>query len=287
VVSKGLEKLSLGFGMLMLSGCGSLRVPEASLGWSVRDQVPTRVASQRLADEPRDELEVVAREQTAERTASRQTPAKPSKKDRSGDRWSDYRRAEFDERMRQHFPDWEGSWCPLVLSFDGRPVRFETTPAVPFETGGAVECGSTDWPTPTTPWLVRDLDASGTIDGGHELFGAGTRMPDGSFAENGFAALAVLDDDGDGWVTPADSAWSSLSLWFDHDRNRKSDPGELRSLDEMGVTALPLAHEIEPRCDARGNCMIEHATYDWLDREGTRRVGTLIDVHLRCRTPQP
>ena len=196
------------------------------------------------------------------------------------------RQLEYDAQMRRHFPDWQGSWCPLVLSFDGGPVRLTATPDVPFHTGGAVACASTDWPTARTPWLVRDLDASGTIDGGHELLGTGTRMPDEALAASGFAALAVLDGDGDGMLTPDDPEWSSLALWFDRNGNRKTDPGELQTLQEAGVEAIVVKHTSEPQCDARGNCMIERSTFAWVDHAGRPQTGAVIDIHLACRRAQ-
>jgi hypothetical protein len=188
--------------------------------------------------------------------------------------------------------DWEWEWCddcdtwdsgcPLVLSFDGQDVRAEPTSAE-FELGADGGCSRTDWPSAVTPWLVRDLDGNGTIDGGHELFGTATRMPDGSQAPNGFVALSVLDEDGDGWITPRDSAWSSLALWSDHDGNKRTDPGELQSLDEAGVIAISLDYFDDERCDDRGNCAVEHAPFLWKTDDGSTQQGTAIDIHLVCR----
>jgi hypothetical protein len=210
-------------------------------------------------------------------------PSSPEKPSRGVD-WSRDRQTVFDDDMSRHFPDWQGSWCPLVLSFDGRPVTFAAADAdARFDAGGATACDTFDWPEPDTPWLVRDLDGNGTIDGGHELLGAGTRMLDGTFASNGFAALAALDDDGDGWITPTDAAWSSLAVWVDHNRNRKTDPGELQSLDDLGVKALAVDYSIDRACDERGNCMSERASFVWMGDAGTVQAGQIIDVHLGCR----
>jgi hypothetical protein len=271
-------------------GC-YFRIPEASApGFVVLEQASSRVAAdvEPEDDDGRDEREVVSLERHAERPEprSRARPARPSR-ERAEEDWGQQRRIAFDEQMRRHFPDWEGSWCPLVLSFDGRPVRFEPASDVPFETGGSVACASTDWPTADTPWLVRDLDSSSTIDGGHELFGTGTRMPDGTLATSGFAALGVLDGDGDGRIAPADPSWSSLALWRDRDRDRKTEPGELLSLAEAGVRAILLEPTSEPWCDARGNCMIERSTFEWVDHEDDDRTGAIIDIHLACRRMQP
>jgi hypothetical protein len=296
VMSSIVERVGWGLAIVVMGtgGC-HLQIPEASApDFVVLDQASTRVAADvQLQGYEEDEREVISLERHAERPEppSRARPERSSRerpsRERTGEEWAQQRRIEIDEQIRQHFPDWQGSWCPLVLSFDGRPVRIEPAPNVPFETGGSVACASTDWPTATTPWLVRDLDSSGTIDGGHELFGTGTRMPDGTLAAGGFAALAVLDEDDDGRITPADPGWSSLELWRDRDRDRETDPGELLSLDDAGVRAIVLEHTSEPQCDARGNCMIERSSFEWVDHEGDHRTGAIIDIHLACRRAQP
>jgi hypothetical protein len=183
-----------------------------------------------------------------------------------------------------YYPELFATWCPLVLAFDGDPIRFEAAaPGARFSTGRGDACDRSDWPAPRTPWLVRDIDANGRIDGAHELLGSGTRLTDGSMAAHGFAALADLDDDGDGWITARDAAWATLALWSDHDRDRLVGPGELRSLDDAGVTALPIDFTRARSCDDRGNCTIERAFFDWTASDGSTRRGVLVDAHLACR----
>ncbi len=292
VMANVVERMGWGLAIVVLGPGGCyFQVPAVS----APDLVALDQASLQVADDfqPGDDHEVVSLTRLAEHpeppshVRQGRSSRERSDRERSGDEWAQRRRLELDEQMRQHFPDWEGTWCPLVLSFDGRPVRLEPAPDVPFETGASIACDSTDWPTATTPWLVRDLDSSGTIDGGHELFGTGTRMPDKALATGGFAALGVLDGDGDGRIAPADPGWSSLALWSDRDRDRKSEPGELLSLDDAGVKAILLEHASEPQCDARGNCMIERSTFDWVDHEGDHQTGAIIDIHLACRRAQP
>jgi hypothetical protein len=90
--------------------------------------------------------------------------------------------------------------------------------------------------------LARDLDGNGLIDDGRELFGSATLRPDGTRHGHGYAALAALDDNGDGLVSAADAAFGQLRLWTDEDVDGRTDPGELRTLGELGVAALDLAH---------------------------------------------
>ena len=187
-------------------------------------------------------------------------------------------------------PAWESPACneggdtPLVLLFDAGPVMMidaEATPAASFDIAMASDessCIATDWPTAATPWLAVDLDHSGSIEGGHELFGSGSRLADGSGARNGFLALAAYDDNHDGQVDALDASFDQLLVWRDHDADRLSGPGELETLREAGIESLAVHYAVDRRCDARGNCEIERAGF----RHAGGR-GELVDMHLACQ----
>jgi hypothetical protein len=168
---------------------------------------------------------------------------------------------------------------PLVLSFDGAPVRFGAgSGAFNFALGMSVR---TDWPTAATPWLALDRNRNGAIDDGGELFGSTTPVRRGGLAHDGFDALRDLDSDGDGRITPADERWSDLLLWTDHDGDGVSSPDELVPLSLAGVVAIHLDFVREPRCDARGNCEVERAGFVYRTADERERVGAVVDVHLR------
>ena len=181
-------------------------------------------------------------------------------------------------------PMWLEMECntPLVLRFDANPVELiaaESTPAATFDiTMREGSCISTDWPTAATPWLVLDLDHNGSIDGGHELFGAGTRLANGTRAEHGFAALAELDLDHDGSLDAADPRFAELMLWRDWDADRRTAPGELEPLAEAGIERLELGFQVAPECDERGNCGVQRAGF-----EHTAGVGEIVDLYLACQ----
>ena len=179
--------------------------------------------------------------------------------------------------------DWWACNTPLVLSFDGRAPAFAapSAAAAAFDITGAGACLSPEWPTAATPWLALDRDHNGTIDGGHELFGNGTRMASGRRAEQGFDALSDLDSDGDGRITPADAAWTELVLWADHDGDRQSSGWELLSLESYGVESIDLDYVARPECDARGNCGNERAAFTFRDG-GAARTGEVVDVYVAC-----
>ncbi|HLT38126.1 MAG TPA: hypothetical protein VK034_17690, partial [Enhygromyxa sp.] len=181
-------------------------------------------------------------------------------------------------------PMWQEVPCntPLVLRFDAAPVELiaaEATPAASFDISMRENsCITTDWPTAATPWLVVDLDHSGTIDGGHELFGSGTRLANGAHAQHGFAALDQFDHDRNGVIDAADPRFAELLVWRDFDADRRSTPDELEPLAETGVTSLSLDYRNATECDERGNCGVQRAGF-----EHAGGVGEIVDLYLACQ----
>lgn len=73
-------------------------------------------------------------------------------------------------------------------------------------------------------YLAADLNGNGRIDDGGELFGPRSG--------NGFADLAVHDDDGNGFIDAGDRVWEHLRLW--------TGSGEPALLSEWRVAAIGL-----------------------------------------------
>jgi len=122
---------------------------------------------------------------------------------------------------------------PLVLNFAGNAAqlgntRFKfdldadgTAEDMPFVTGGS-------------GFLVFDRNGDGKVNNGLELFGPRTG--------NGFAELAELDSDENGWIDENDTAWAELRLWTKDADGRD----QLRTLLDANVGALALAHVATP-----------------------------------------
>jgi hypothetical protein len=184
-------------------------------------------------------------------------------------------------------PQWSEFDCdtPLVLSFDGGPIEMaaETVASsASFDISGTGMCPSTDWPAARNPWLAIDLDKNGVIDAGHELFGSGSMLDSGRHAKHGFMALAQLDSDGDGKITPADERFAELLVWRDEDGDKQSQPWELTTLADEGVLSIELGFSVVERCDERGNCGRERARFEFADRSGRVQVGEVVDLYLAC-----
>lgn len=174
----------------------------------------------------------------------------------------------------------EGGTTPLVLRFDDTPVRF-VDDTRPFALGANGTCTHTDWPS--EPWLVLDADGDGLIRSGAELFGTATPRKASGIASDGFAALSALDDNLDGKIDAHDNAFAALELWRDHDGDRVGTATERHTLAAAGVVSIDLDYRVAPRCDGRGNCVRERATFTFHGRDGRTRKGDVLDVHLRCR----
>jgi hypothetical protein len=131
---------------------------------------------------------------------------------------------------------------PLVINFDGRAVqlsdqRFEFdldadghSESLPLLRGGS-------------GLLAFDRNGDGRINDGRELFGA--------LSGDGFADLAELDSDGNGWLDSADAVFEQLQVWMPQ-TGVAGDAGRLISLAEAGVAAISL-RSIQSSFDLRGN----------------------------------
>lgn len=93
---------------------------------------------------------------------------------------------------------------------------------------------------PTDGILTLDLNGDGLITNGGELFGNHTLLKDGTFAKNGFEALAQYDDTGDGVIDFKDLICASLLMWQDFDQNGISTANELATLASLGITKIYL-----------------------------------------------
>ncbi len=107
----------------------------------------------------------------------------------------------------------------------------------------------TAWIGTEDGFLALDRNGNGIIDDGGELFGDQVDL-DGRLAASGFEALKQLDDNvnsetgeiGDGVIDKNDSRFSDLRVWIDANHNGKTDSGELKTLDELGITSISLNH---------------------------------------------
>ena len=128
---------------------------------------------------------------------------------------------------------------------------------------------ATGWVSKDDGFLVYDRNGDGVVNNGGELFGDNTLLKNGERATNGYQALADLDDNGDGKVDAADSAFAHLRVWRDLNQDGISQEGELLTLNEAKVKALNLANKNTDRDLGNGNSLAEEGTYT--DSDGNEK----------------
>jgi hypothetical protein len=81
--------------------------------------------------------------------------------------------------------------------------------------------------------LVWDPQETGRVTSGRQLFGSVSWW---LLPADGFRAMALLDDDGDGWLTGDERR--GLAGWRDRDGDGVSQPGEVTPLQALGIEAI-------------------------------------------------
>jgi len=117
---------------------------------------------------------------------------------------------------------------PLVLNFAGSAAQL-TSQRFSFDLDGDGRQENINFAGRGSGFLVLDGNGDGKVNNGLELFGVRSG--------NGFAELAALDSDRNGWIDSADAAFESLRLWT---RNSAGED-QLVSLSQAGIGALGVA----------------------------------------------
>ncbi|MGZ5113050.1 MAG: hypothetical protein ACXWHC_12020 [Usitatibacter sp.] len=130
---------------------------------------------------------------------------------------------------------------PIVVPLgDAREARDleDRSAVVLFDADGSALPRRWTWISRDAGWLVYDPRHTGRVTSGLQLFGSVTFW---MFWQDGYAALAALDDNGDGVISGDEL--EGLAVWQDSNGNGISEPGEVKSLGELGIVALSPHHE--------------------------------------------
>jgi hypothetical protein len=145
--------------------------------------------------------------------------------------------------------DLSGNGFPLTSAQNG--VKFD------FLGNGSLTQMAWTAPGANAGWLALDRNGNGQIDNGAELFSNVTPQP-GPGPKLGFRALAVYDQpanggNGDGVIDQRDAVFSHLLVWVDKNHDGISEPGELLTMDQAGISAISLDYQNKKWVDAYGN----------------------------------
>lgn len=147
---------------------------------------------------------------------------------------------------------------PLVLNFPGLAAELSGQ-RIAFDLSGAGLQESLPLLTGASGYVAFDRNGDGRINDGRELFGAQSG--------DGFADLATLDTDGNGWLDEGDDSFGQLLLW----RPDPEGKGELLQLAELGIGALALQSIATPFCfkeEQGGTQAVLRRSGVWLGENG-------------------
>ena len=122
---------------------------------------------------------------------------------------------------------------PLVLNFNGTAAQLTDT-RFRFDLDADGEMDSISFVKPGSGFLALDRNQDGKVNDGSELFGA--------LSGDGYAELAALDDDGNGWIDENDSAYQDLRVWSKDAQGND----QLQTLQAANVGAISLAQMATP-----------------------------------------
>jgi len=143
---------------------------------------------------------------------------------------------------------WSSGGDPLVIDLDGDGIETISLDAsrTYFDVDGDLFRERTGWLKGDDGFLVLDANGNGRVDDISEMFG--------NRFQGGYDELAAYDSNGDGKITMADAVWASLQVWQDKNRDGVTQDGELKTLDQLGITELSLIrNRLSATTSAGGN----------------------------------
>ncbi|MDO8608525.1 MAG: calcium-binding protein, partial [Phaeospirillum sp.] len=146
-----------------------------------------------------------------------------------------------------HAPRFEGSGDfdlvsagpPLVLDLNGDGISLtsldQSNVFFDIDKDGFKE--NTGWVKPDDGILVIDLGMDGKVASADEF--VLTNWAPGSTSDLEAARIA-FDTNHDGKLDASDARWSEFKVWQDLNQDGVSDPGEMKTLSELGITSINL-----------------------------------------------
>jgi hypothetical protein len=157
---------------------------------------------------------------------------------------------------------------PLVINFGGNAAQL-TSQRFKFDLDSDGQTDDINFVTGGSGFLALDRNGDGKINNGSELFGAKSG--------DGFAELATLDSDNNGWIDENDAAYEKLSIWTKDSTSKD----QLSTLTQENVGAISLARVATPfeLKDSRNHQQGEiRATGIYLREDGA--AGTIQQIDL-------
>ena len=156
------------------------------------------------------------------------------------------------------------NYDPLVLDLDGDGIEItdlNDQSSIYFDHDNDGIKTATSWLNSDDGFLVMDRNDDGLINNGSELFGDSTPSDGGDIFENGFQALASLDNDKNGIIDSNDISFDNLKIWRDINNDGISQSDELFSLEDYGIKSINLSYSLNSKTLIGTNVEKEKGTY--------------------------
>jgi hypothetical protein len=122
---------------------------------------------------------------------------------------------------------------PMLAGLGSKDI-IDLSATVAFDLDGSGRDQHCQWLKPElAAWLVHDPQANGEISSALQLFG---NRSFNLMLADGYAAMRLLDDNGDNRLSGQEL--TGLALWSDRNADGISDKGEVRPVQDLGITFL-------------------------------------------------
>jgi hypothetical protein len=163
---------------------------------------------------------------------------------------------------------------PIVLDLDHHGIQLTGSMSLDLNNDGKADTLAS--PGTTDGILVADLDHSGTIQNGSEVFSPS--FGGGDYATS-LDALKTYDSNGDGKISADDAKFGDIGVWVDANGNGVSDAGEVHSLSDLGIAGIDLgANEVD--FDIDGQHVFAQGTFELSNGETSDYVGVDLGAPL-------
>jgi Ca2+-binding RTX toxin-like protein len=134
-----------------------------------------------------------------------------------------------------------GAKKPIAIDLNGDGFHFTNVDDsnVFFDVNGDGWRRKIAWNNPADGFIAYDKNGDGKIDRFDEI----SFVPYKPEGQTDLEGLRAFDTNGDGIFSAADAKWNAFGVWQDANSNGVTDPGEFKSLNDLGINGISLTSD--------------------------------------------